>query len=207
MQDRFVRVPILLGTNTDEGASFGTTGTDTEESSKRSVLSRSQATHLLSIYPDTISLGCPYGWGNTTWPQLGLMYKWYASIADDLTMVTPRRMLAQAMSRVGKQVFSCQWDVAALNTNTSSPIGVQHLAEIPFIFANPVQNITALGSDPARLELGQMAARMWVSFVTDLAPNGHGASNFVFLLPRGESYVEPDTYRAAGMDFINRIVR
>jgi hypothetical protein len=40
--------------------------------------------------------------------------------------------------------------------------------------ANPVQNITALGSDPARLELGQMAARMWTSFVTDLDPNGHG---------------------------------
>lgn len=46
--------------------------------------------------------------------------------------------------------------------------------QIPFVFANPVQNITALGSDPARLELGQMAARMWTSFVADLNPNGHG---------------------------------
>ena len=46
--------------------------------------------------------------------------------------------------------------------------------KIPFVFANPVQTITPLGSDPARLELGQMAARMWTSFVTDLDPNGHG---------------------------------
>jgi acetylcholinesterase len=46
--------------------------------------------------------------------------------------------------------------------------------QIPFVFANPVQTITPLGSDPARLELGQMAARMWTSFVADLDPNGHG---------------------------------
>jgi len=48
------------------------------------------------------------------------------------------------------------------------------LTQIPFVFANPVQNITVLGPDPARLELGQLAARMWTSFVTDLDPNGHG---------------------------------
>lgn len=34
--------------------------------------------------------------------------------------------------------------------------------------------MTPLGSDPARLELGNMAARMWTAFVTDLDPNGHG---------------------------------
>jgi acetylcholinesterase len=30
-QGKFARVPILLGTNTDEGTSFGTTGTNTDE--------------------------------------------------------------------------------------------------------------------------------------------------------------------------------
>jgi hypothetical protein len=34
--------------------------------------------------------------------------------------------------------------------------------------------MTPLGTDPARLELGQMAARMWTSFVTHLNPNRHG---------------------------------
>lgn len=32
-------------------------------------------------------------------------------------------------------------------------------------------------------------------------------ANFVFRLPRNESYVEADTYRAAGMDYINSIAR
>ncbi|KAJ5681691.1 uncharacterized protein N7477_001631 [Penicillium maclennaniae] len=205
-EGKLSKVPILLGTNTDEGTT-----------SKRWVLNRTEATEILSEYPNIPALGCPYGWGNTTWPSLGLQYKRYESIAGDLTMFAPRRLLAHTMAQF-ENVYSYRWDVAALNT--SSTIGVQHFAEIPFVFANPVQNITALGSDPTRLELGQMAARMWTSFVTDLDPNGHGVShvpqwpeyssqskNFVFRLPRNESYIEDDTYRATGMNVINGIAR
>lgn len=108
-------------------------------------------------------------------------------------MAAPRRLLAETMAKYTKQVYSYRWDVPALNT--SSTIGVGHFAEvvphatilhmypwlilvqIPFVFANPVQNITPLGTDPARLELGNMAARMWTSFVTDLNPNGHGGTS------------------------------
>ncbi|CAG7979534.1 unnamed protein product [Penicillium olsonii] len=224
---KVAKVPILLGTNTDEGTSFGTTGTDTDEDcideltkSKRWVLNRTQATALLPHYPNISAIGCPYGWGNVTWPSLGLMYKRYSSMAGDLTMVAPRRMLAETMSGFKEKVYSYRWDVAAYNT--SSTIGVQHFAEIPFVFANPVQTVTPLGSDPARLELGQMAARMWTSFVADLDPNGHGVSdiakwpkyepgtdvsNFVLRLPRAESYTEADTYRGAGIKYINTIAR
>lgn len=52
------------------------------------------------------------------------------------------------------------------------------MTQIPFVFANPVQNITSLGADlPGRLALGQMAARMWTSFAADLDPNGHGSKS------------------------------
>ncbi|KAB8225932.1 Alpha/Beta hydrolase protein [Aspergillus novoparasiticus] len=224
-QGKMAKVPILLGTNTDEGTSFGTTGTDTDEecieqliSSKRWVLNREQATKLLTFYSDDPVLGCPYGWGNTTWPDLGLMYKRYESMAGDLTMVGPRRLLAQNMVKYRNEVYSYRWDVPALNS--SNTIGVGHFAEIPFVFANPAQNITALGDDPARLELGNLAARMWTSFVVDLDPNGHNVanipqwpqysqetSNFVFRLPKDGSYIEADTYREDGIDYINSIPR
>lgn len=113
-------------------------------------------------------------------------------------MAAPRRLLAQTMAKYTKQVYSYRWDVPALNT--SSTIGVGHFAEvgshylvevndsfrvqIPFVFANPVQNITPLGTDPTRLELGNMAARMWTSFVTDLDPNGHGGKSLCGLTGR-----------------------
>ncbi|PYH47204.1 putative triacylglycerol lipase (LipA) [Aspergillus saccharolyticus JOP 1030-1] len=224
---RFAKVPILHGTNTDEGTSFGTTGTNTDEecieqliASKRWVLDREQATHLLGLYPNISAIGCPYGWGNVTWPSRGYEYKRYESMAGDLCMVAPRRLLGAQMAHAGPEVYAYRWDVAALND--TSVIGVQHFAEIPFVFANPDQTITPLGSDPARLALGNLAARMWTAFVTDLDPNGHGVagipewprytpddgpSNFVFRLPRTESYVEEDTYRAEGIEYINSIAR
>ncbi|KAL4738873.1 Alpha/Beta hydrolase protein [Aspergillus similis] len=223
---RLAKVPILLGSNTDEGVSFGTTGVDTDEdcvaqliSSKRWVLTTEQATELITYYPDD-PIGSPYGWGNVTWPEKGLMYKRYSSMAGDITMAAPRRLLAETMAKYEQPVYSYRWDVAALNT--TSTIGVNHFAEIPFVFANPVQNITKLGDDPSRLELANLAARMWASFVTDLDPNGHGVndipkwpqystsaspSNFVFRLPRNESYVEADDYRAGGIAYLNTIPR
>lgn len=150
-EGRLAKVPILLGSNTDEGTSFGTTGTNTDEecinqlicgffcrprqrlvltmtASKRWVLTREEATRLLTYYPNDPALGCPYGWGNVTWPKLGLMYKRYESMAGDLTMVAPRRLLAQTMAKYTKQVYSYRWDVPALNT--SSTIGVGHFAEV-----------------------------------------------------------------------------
>ncbi|KAJ5273522.1 hypothetical protein N7478_008647 [Penicillium angulare] len=225
-EGKIAQVPILLGTNTDEGTSFGTTGVNTDEeaiqqliSSKRWVLPLEEATNILSHYPNTSAIGCPYGWGNVTWPKLGYEYKRYESIAGDVCMVAPRRLLAHTMSTFTDHVYSYRWDVAALNDTTT--IGVQHFAEIPFVFANPVQNITSLGADlPGRLALGQMAARMWTSFAADLDPNGHGilnipkwtrfsshTENFVFRLPRNQSYVEADDYRVEGIDYINSIAR
>ncbi|KKK23930.1 hypothetical protein P175DRAFT_0481441 [Aspergillus ochraceoroseus IBT 24754] len=225
---RIAKVPILVGTSTDEGTSFGTTGVGTDEecieqltTSRRWVLHHEQATKLLAFYPNDPAVGCPYGWGNVTWPERGLMYKRYESMAGDLTMFAPRRLLAHTMAKYETRVYSYRWDVPALNDSTT--IGVGHFAEIPFVFANPVQTLTPLGADPARLELANLAARMWTSFVADLDPNRHGvaeipqwpryahnpsdASNFVFRLPRNQSYVERDTYRADGMAYINTIAR
>ncbi|PYH87511.1 alpha/beta-hydrolase [Aspergillus ellipticus CBS 707.79] len=225
-EGRFAKVPILHGTNTDEGVSFGTTGTNTDEecmeqltASKRWALTETQASTILSLYPNISALGCPYGWGNTTWPSKGYEYKRYESMAGDLAMYAPRRLLGENMAKYETNVYAYRWDVAALND--TSTIGVEHFAEIPFVFANPVQNITALGSDPARLALGDLAARMWTAFVTDLSPNGHGVADipqwpeydpsdpkdFVFRLPRTDSYVEEDTYRREGIEYINTIPR
>jgi len=101
---------------------------ETMLASKRWVLTRDQATKILPHYPDIPALGCPYGWGNVTWPNLGLQYKRYSSMAGDITMVAPRRMLATLMSKSVENVYSYRWDVPAFNTSTT--IGVQHFAEV-----------------------------------------------------------------------------
>lgn len=97
------------------------------------MLSTEEATKILGLYPNISAIGCPYGWDNVTWPKLGYEYKRYESIAGDLCMVAPRRMLAHTMSKFEKDVYSYRWDVAALNTSTT--IGVQHFAEVVSILS------------------------------------------------------------------------
>jgi hypothetical protein len=56
------------------------------------------------------------------------MYKRYSSMAGDITMDAPRRLLAQTMAQYKKDVYSYRWDVPALNE--TSNIGVSHFAEV-----------------------------------------------------------------------------
>ncbi|KAJ4294580.1 hypothetical protein N0V90_008271 [Kalmusia sp. IMI 367209] len=222
VQGKFAKIPIIVGTNTDEG--FGVNGVNTDEqaieqlvTSKRWNVDRAEAETLLELYPDDPTVGAPYGWGNRTWPQFGLQYKRYTSIATDLAMFAPRRLLAKRMSDYVDNVYSYRWDAPKFN-NTPTTIGVNHFSEIPFIFGNPEQTLTPLGNSTENIELSHLVGRMWTSFAYDLDPNGHGVadiaawpqygkslSNFVFR--KDLSYVEEDDDRVEGVAFINSLVR
>ncbi|PVH98305.1 alpha/beta-hydrolase [Periconia macrospinosa] len=218
----FAKVPVIIGTNTDEG--FGVNGVNTNAQaleqlthSKRWNLTHAQAERILELYPDDPTLGAPYGWGNRTWPQNGLQYKRYTGIATDLTMYAPRRLMAEEFSRFAGLVYSYRWDAPKFN-NTPSNIGVNHFSEIPFVFGNTEQQITPLGNSTENLRLSRLVMRMWVSFAHGLDPNGHAVSdtvvwpkykdsvsNFVFRADR--SYIEADTDRMEGVAYINTLVR
>ncbi|KAL0635255.1 hypothetical protein Q9L58_005821 [Maublancomyces gigas] len=223
-EKKFLKVPILIGSNTDEGISFGVAGVNTDaqaieqlSKSKRWVVTPFQAENILALYPNDPVVGSPYGTGSTTWPSLGLQYKRYSSIAGDLTMDAPRRLMATAYA-ASEKVYSFRFDTPMKNSTTK--IGVGHFSEIPHVFSNPdPTTLTPLGNDPSHLALGHLMARMWVSFAADLNPNNHNVKgiaewpaykqsspkNFVFR--NDTSYVEDDTYRKEGMDYINTILR
>jgi acetylcholinesterase len=134
MQGKFAKIPVILGTNTDEG--FGVNGVNTDEqavqqllSSKRWSVDEEEARRLLELYPNDPREGEPYGWGNKTWPENGLQWKRYQSIATDLTMYAPRRLLAEKMSEEVEHVYSYRWDAPKFN-NTPNTIGVNHFSEV-----------------------------------------------------------------------------
>ena len=221
-QGKFAKIPIIVGTNTDEG--FGVNGVNTDEQaieqlthSKRWNVNTEEAKRLLELYPNDPAVGSPYGWGNRTWPQYGLQYKRYSSIATDLTMFAPRRLLAESMSRHVDNVYSYRWDAPKFN-NTPTVIGINHFSEIPFVFGNPEQTLTPLGNSTENIKLSHLVGRMWTSFAYDLDPNGHGVegisawpqyrkkvSNFVFRADK--SYIEADDDRKQGVAYINTLVR
>ncbi|KAL1612321.1 hypothetical protein SLS60_000547 [Paraconiothyrium brasiliense] len=222
VQGKFAKIPIILGTNTDEG--FGVNGVNTDEQaieqlihSKRWNVNTTEAERILELYPNDPTVGAPYGWGNRTWPQYGLQYKRYTSIATDLTMFAPRRLLAESMRSYVDNVYSYRWDAPKFN-NTPTTIGINHFSEIPFVFGNPEQNITPLGNSTENIALSHLVGRMWTSFAYDLDPNGHGVSgiatwpqygksvsNFVFRADK--SYIEEDDDREEGVAYINSLVR
>lgn len=172
----------MLGVNTDEQA------VEQLLASKRWNVDEREARRLLQLYPNDPALGQPYGWGGRVWPENGRQWKRYQSIATDLTMFAPRRLLAEKMSEHVEDVYSYRWDAPKWN-DTSGIIGVNHFSEvspmqierteaykeqIPFVFGNKQQNMTPLGNDPANIALSRTVMRMWTSFAYDLNPNGHG---------------------------------
>ena len=130
---RFAKIPLILGTNTDEGFGFNGVNTDEEALGQlthnvRFQINETVAERLLELYPNDPAVGEPYGWGNRTWPQYGLQYKRMGSIATDMTMFAPRRLLAQQMSKYVANVYSYRWDAPKYNTTTD--IGVNHFSEV-----------------------------------------------------------------------------
>jgi acetylcholinesterase len=134
VQGKHAEVPIIVGTNTDEG--FGVNGVNSDEeafeqllTSKRWNINEKEARRLLELYPNDVTLGEPYGWGNRTWPENGIQWKRYQSIATDLTMFAPRRLLAERMSQSVDHVYSYRWDAPKVN-NTPNAIGINHFSEV-----------------------------------------------------------------------------
>lgn len=157
-EGNFAKIPLILGTNTDEG--FGVNGVNSDSDainqlvhSKRWNVNETVAEKLLELYPNDPTLGEPYGWGNRTWPQFGLQYKRYQSIATDLTMYAPRRLLAQSMSEHVDHVYSYRWDAPKFN-NTPETIGVNHFSE--------VSTMLSVGCEMGcRIDLRTDTLRLW----------------------------------------------
>ena len=88
--------------------------------------------------------------------------------------------------------------------------GVAHFSEVAFVFGTP-----AVGNNPEYQALSDQMSAQWISFVHDGNPNGAGlpewpsydqggqGSNLVLqTTSQGGSYVEADTYRLAGREFL-----
>lgn len=103
--------------------------------------------------------------------------------------------------------------------------GVAHATELAFVFDNPAKT----GPWPEYRELGQQMAQMWINFAHDGNPNGlvgsTGTANLTVDWPayasggeqganlvlqtesQGGFYVEPDTYRLGGREYLTKWAR
>ncbi|KAJ5153460.1 uncharacterized protein N7482_009938 [Penicillium canariense] len=225
----FVRVPIISGTNMDEGTAFGPTGINTTEQwyeyltdgSLGRQLPTSIAQRILELYPDDPSQGIPAFLGDQRVPSMGYEWRRTSAFAGDFIMHANRRRQCEAWAEVGAPAYCYRFDVHSADVPLI--VGATHFEEVSFVF----HNIAGLGYHYGKpfagvpqsyIDLSTMMTSMWASFIHDMDPNSgvvnrsvhwqaYGKSQPVDLLFNANttSHMEADNWRKEGIDYINSI--
>ncbi|KAJ7320777.1 alpha/beta-hydrolase [Mycena albidolilacea] len=223
---RWVKAAFLLGSNTDEGVSFGSSSANTTADVRASLAGSVPAAlidPILELYPDVPSLGCPFNTGDF---QLGpgLQRKRVSAILGDISMAAGPRWLAQEVS---SQVpfYKFRFNHKPYSTSFSVQDFIGHFLEVSYVF-NLQNNDTAFWitnhftatylGPTAPIEdrfLGAYMARSWASFIATGDPNNanvpskihwpkysDGQQNMVWQTQG--SVTEKDNFRQAGIQFI-----
>lgn len=222
-QGKFVKIPLLVGSNIDEGTRFtlgplNTTDQLVAALGKQYPNARNQTIDkLLELYPNDPALGCPFGTGdafsNATY---GFQTKRGNAIGGDIYMVGPSRRMAQNMAKHGKPVYRYQWNVTV--EGYSAYQGASHTVELTYVFDNPNNiSMAAMGPDPdgTKKRLGDLTSRFWMNFIAKGDPNkgnidqhfthwpkfNHDNKNYYFHLDGIE--IQKDDFRVEAIEFIN----
>ena len=181
----------------------------------------------MELYPDIPALGVPIDTGSECFASKGWQYKRVAAIVGDVFYQATRLDDARHYSlyspthiyRFNTRPF--ENDTTATHVDYKGHLdpafkGVEHFSETQFVFANP----DFLGPWPEHVALSDQMTIQWVNFVADGDPNAGNLPywplynesetglNLVLQTQRqGGSYVEPDTYRLAGREYLTKWAR
>ncbi|KAH8917913.1 alpha/beta-hydrolase [Atractiella rhizophila] len=219
---KVAKVPILVGCNTDEGASFGRKGTNTTDDVRVALqtsyptMSNDSISTLLELYPDdpySTYLGTPANTG--LWrPASGVQDKRTAVITGDLAMDAMARYIGRQWAKAGRPIYRYRFNQQAYNTTAEG--GIAHFSEVRYVFGNPA-NYTYLGRElgpwPSDHALSGLMMANWLAFAVHLDPNKNnypGAPNWPDYSQGGKNMVfqslgsatETDDYREKQIDFI-----
>ncbi|KAL4905960.1 hypothetical protein BDW74DRAFT_184917 [Aspergillus multicolor] len=192
---KFVRVPMLIGANTDEGKIFTFEGPN---SSKDFASVIANYTYVRTKHNATIARlldAYPYPGSNTTHGQsndqlslpaaYGSQFLRTARYTGDAMFIAGRRYTCEVWAQHGVPCYSFRFNTipAGLDPVTS---GATHAQEVAFVFnnqqglgmvSNPF-NVTPPARQQRYKELATPMGRMWMSFVATQSPNHHQVESF-----------------------------
>ncbi|KAI1632767.1 Alpha/Beta hydrolase protein [Biscogniauxia mediterranea] len=160
---RFPQIPILIGTNSEEGTAFGTglgpngTGVNTDAEFisaiktkyiSETVLKSSGKSEndildaILALYPNIQSVGVPSlkSWPEVVTPEtedveaLGLQYRRTNALVGDANMHAMRRLANVAWSKAGLPSWAYRFDVTV--NGVPAYTAATHFQEVAFVFYN-----------------------------------------------------------------------
>jgi carboxylesterase type B len=188
-EGRFVNVPILLGTNTDEGTGAAPrngidTDADFEDALELSRIDAETVKILTYLYPDIDAIGIPKSYNpSPEVPGLGKQYKRSSAVFGDVVEHGPRRLTSISWSNHNQTAYSFRWNIVP--NGVPDHMGATHFAEIPWVFGN-IDGVgyetNPFGNSQKYREIAEMMNKMWISFVMDGDPNMHGSEFSRFLL-------------------------
>lgn len=121
---KFLKIPVIIGTNSDEGSTFAGQGIDTEEELWQSMLSYRKynirppmAKKLLELYPNDPANEPPYYLNPDPilFPEKGLQWRRAAAIQGDMVMIAGRRRVSEQLTAAGAPVYSYRFDTLAVS--------------------------------------------------------------------------------------------
>ncbi|KUI56254.1 Lipase 4 [Cytospora mali] len=230
-EGKYNAMPLLTGTNTDEGTSFAPVDPDTEAELFNDLLwwrsyslSAPTIRKLFELYPEDPCTEPPLYISNcSVFPSKGLEWRRGAAIGGDMVMHSGRRKMCELYAgTAGQDVYSYRFDTRLWNKTALA--GIQHFDNVAFSF----QNISGLlGPSPTYdddLRIARSVGVAYVSFVHNLDPNPpsswdvdskvdriplpkwprykiHSPQNMVFNVTG--PWVEADTWRKEGIAYLN----
>ncbi|KAL2688949.1 hypothetical protein Neosp_002999 [[Neocosmospora] mangrovei] len=189
----FVKVPLLIGSNRNEGTSLlqllGSLPFNDDEDFlmfAEEYLGRPVDKAVLAnwskLYQNEVDGPSPAGLGTVLpnpGPQLGAQYGKTSLWLGDALFTAGRRIANQKWTEYGAPSYSYFFDTLPANLDLAT-LGVAHFQEIPFTFANTKAvgwDTDPFPSEPEKrqksLELAEIMSRMWISFAVTGSPNYH----------------------------------
>lgn len=234
---RFAHVPHLYGSNSDEGTDNAPPGVINTDQDLYDYLLGSTGydfppavvDEIMRLYPDDPTVGIPLNTGEERFAEQGYQYKRTAAIIGDVFYHATRLDDARWYAKYDP-TYIYRFNTRPFQNNTNATFvdlegslapaykGVQHFSEVAFIFGNP----QFVGPWDEYQALSDTMSAQWIYFVNGGEPNGAGVPqwpkysegpNGLNLVIQAEgrgyngSYVEEDTYRLAGREYLTKWAR
>ncbi|KAE8444024.1 hypothetical protein EG329_001153 [Mollisiaceae sp. DMI_Dod_QoI] len=183
-QGKFVKVPIIVGDDTNEGSGFAANA-----SSPADVAAFFQNNYPLLTTDDTDAINAQYPLMPPL-PEHAAYFPSASAAYGDSTFTCPGNLLASTFSKINTpyQVWNYRYNVLQQN-NVDAGLGVPHTFESPAIFGvgdagdNPNSSYSTYNAGIVPIMMNY-----WISFVRDLSPNRYKYSP----APHWESFGSTD---------------